>query len=77
MVFEIVGDITHVETIAVETSIRDVNRLRKAYGMGRWLKRKGIAMVRLTDGALWKAELHWYEASVVGRKEFKIKHLVD
>ena len=77
MVFEIVGDISHVETIAVETSIRDINRLRKAYGAGRWLKRKGVALVRLADGTLWKAELHWYEASGVGRKEFKIKHLMD
>lgn len=77
MVFEIVGDITHFETIAVESSIRDINRLRKAYGMGRWLKRKGIALVRLADGTLWKAELHWYEASGIGRKEFKIKHLMD
>jgi hypothetical protein len=77
MVFEIVSDITHVETIAVEGSIKDINRLRKAYGMGRWLKRKGTALVRLADGALCKAELHWYEASGIGRREFKIKHLMD
>jgi hypothetical protein len=45
--------------------------------MGRWLKRKGIALVRLADSTIWKAELHWYEASGIGRKEFKIKHLMD
>ena len=77
MVFEIVGDITNVETIAVETGIRNINRLRRSYGPGRWLKRKGFAVVRLADGTLRKAELHWYEASGVGRKEFKIKHFMD
>jgi hypothetical protein len=77
MVFELVGNITHVETIAVESSIIDINRLRKTYGKGRWLKRKGIAMVRLADGTLWKAELHWYESSGIGRKELKIKQLMD
>ena len=77
MVFEIIGDVTHIETIAVETSIKDINRLRKTYGLGRWLKRKGIALVRLEDGAFCKTELHWYESSGIGRKEIKIKHLLD
>ncbi|MGC8492645.1 MAG: hypothetical protein ACP5SH_13000 [Syntrophobacteraceae bacterium] len=77
MIFEIVGDITNVETIAVETGIRDINRLRRTYGQGRWLKRKGLALVRLADGTLWKAELHWYEASGLGRKEFKIKEFME
>jgi hypothetical protein len=50
--------------------------LRKVYGRGRWRKRKGIARVRLADGSVHAAEVHWYEASGVGRKEFKIKHLL-
>jgi hypothetical protein len=46
------------------------------YGRGRWRKRKGIARVRLSDGSIHVAELHWYEAAGIGRKEFKIKQLL-
>jgi len=47
MYFEILGDITNVETFAIGSSIRERARLRKLYGRGRWRKRKGIARVRL------------------------------
>jgi len=77
MYFEIVGDITHAETFAIGTSIREVARLRKRYGRGRWRKRKGIARVRLEDGAIRQAEVHWYEAHGIGRRDFKIKHFID
>ena len=77
MYFEIVGDITHAETFAIGTSIREVLRLRKRYGRGRWRKRKGIARVRLEDGAIRRAEVHWYEAHGIGRRDFKIKCFVD
>jgi len=77
MYFEIVGDITHVETFAIGTSIREVARLRKRYGRGRWRKRKGVARVRLEDGAIRQAEVHWYEAHGIGRRDFKIKHFID
>ena len=77
MYFEIIGDITHVETFAIGTSIREIARLRKRYGRGQWRKRKGIARVRLEDGAIRQAEVHWYEAHGIGRREFKIKHFVD
>ena len=77
MDFEIVGDITHAETFAAGSSIREIARLRKFYGRGRWRKRKGIARVRLPDGSIRQAELHWYEAHGIGRKEFKIKRYVD
>jgi hypothetical protein len=73
MDFEIVGDVTNVEVIAVGSSIREIARLRKAYGPGRWRKLKGTATVRLPDNTLHKAELHWYEAHGIGKKEFKIK----
>ena len=76
MHFEILGDITDVETFAVGTAIREIVRLRKHYGKGRWRKRKGIARIRLTDGSVHLAELHWYEATGIGRKEFKIKCLL-
>jgi len=59
MPFEIVGDITQVETIATGRRIRDLTRLRRFYGRGRWRKLKGVALVRLRSGALRRAELHW------------------
>jgi hypothetical protein len=77
MFSEICGEITEVETFAVDTSIRELSRLRKIYGKGRWRKRKGIASIRLPNGTLRQAELHWYEASGIGRKEIKIKRFLD
>jgi hypothetical protein len=77
MPFEIVGDITQVETIATGRRIRDLTRLRRFYGRGRWRKLKGVALVRLRSGALRRAELHWYEAHGIGRKEIKRKRYVD
>ena len=76
MHFTIIGEITQVETLAVGSGIREVARLRKLYGRGRWRKRKGVARVRLEDGTVCLAELHWYEATGIGKKEFKIKHFL-
>ena len=76
MRFEILGEISGVETFATGSAIREVARLRRIYEHGRWRKRKGIARVRLSDGSTHLAELHWYEAAGIGRKEFKIKHLL-
>jgi hypothetical protein len=76
MRFEILDEISDIETFATGSGIREVVRLRRAYGRGRWRKRKGTARVRLADGSVHLAELHWYEATGVGRKEFKIKHLL-
>ncbi len=77
MYFEILGDITDVETFATGSSIREIARLRKTYGKGRWRKRKGRAKVRLEDGEVRLAEVHWYEAHGIGRKELKIKRYID
>jgi hypothetical protein len=71
--FEVVGRIRDIETFAVGREIREYRRLVKVYGRGRWRKRKGVATVRLADGTRHEAELHWYEATGVGRKELKIK----
>ena len=76
MYFEIVGDISEVETFAIGSGIREIARLRRVYGRGRWRKRKGVARVRLADGSVHLAEVHWYEAAGIGRKEFKIKYLL-
>lgn len=75
--FDIIGAITDVEAIAVDSSIRDLERLRIQYGSGRWRKLKGIAMIRLRNGRIRKAELHWYEAHGTGRKEVKRKRYLD
>lgn len=77
MNFEIVGEITVVETIAAGTGIRDIKRLRKNYGKGRWRKLKGVARVRLDNGRIRLAELHWYEAHGIGEKEIKRKCYLD
>lgn len=77
MHFEVVGQITSIETIAVGKAIRDLPRLEKRYGPGRWRKLKGIAAVRLTSGSVRQAEVHWYEAHGVGRKRMKIKRFLD
>ena len=76
MRFEILGQISDVETFATGSKIREIARLRRIYGRDRWRKRKGIARVRLGDGTIRLAEVHWYEAAGIGRKEFKIKHLL-
>jgi hypothetical protein len=75
--FEICSDILHVETFAAGSGIRELPRLRKLYGKGRWRKRKGVADVKLPNGTIRTTELHWYEASGIGKKEFKIKRFVD
>jgi len=77
MLFEIVGQITGVRTVAVGRSIRNLQRLRRLYGTGRWRKMKGVALRRLESGTVRKAELHWYEAHGIGRKEIKRKRYVD
>jgi hypothetical protein len=77
MNFEIISDITQVETIAVGRAMRDLARLRRAYGAGRWRKLKGIATIRLANDRIRVAELDWYEAHGIGKKEIKRKRYVD
>src|ERR1700719_2591741 len=69
MDFEVIGDITGTETIATGSGIRERGRLRKRYGRGRWRKRKGFAEIRLPSGEIVRAELHWYEATGIGKRE--------
>ena len=72
MYFEIVGKIKDIETIAAGGHIRDIMRLRKQYGFGRWRKIKGVASIRMADGTVRTAEIHWYEAHGIGKKNMKI-----
>jgi hypothetical protein len=74
--FELLTEIGQIETIASGRAIRDRRRLNREYGKGRWRKLKGVAVVRLADGTICEAELHWYEAHGIGRKEFKFKRPV-
>jgi hypothetical protein len=76
MDFEVIGDITETETIATGAGIRERGRLRKRYGRGRWRKRTGVAEIRLLSGEIVRAELHWYEATGIGKREMKIKAFV-
>jgi len=71
--FEIISDITNIEIIATGTGIRNRERLQKQYGKGKWRKLKGIAQVQLPNGIVRLAEVHWYEAHGIGKKEFKLK----
>ena len=77
MSFDILGELSNVETMAAGKAIRDRRRLDRAYGKGRWRKMKGTALVRLRDDTIRKAELHWYEAHGIGKKEFKRKRYLD
>ena len=77
MAFEILSEITQIVAIASGHRIRQIRRLRKLYGAWEWRKLKGIATVRLANGKIREAELHWYAAHGVGKKELKIKRLLD
>ena len=77
MGFELLGEITDIEVIARGTGVRDRARLRRIYGQGNWRKAKGVAQIRLVNGRVRLAELHWYEAHGIGRKELKRKRYLD
>jgi hypothetical protein len=78
MDFEILGAVSETETIAVGRGIRDLRRLERIHGRGRWRKRKGFATVRIKDtDETFAAEIHWYEATGIRRREFKIKRRLE
>ena len=77
MTFEIVDEIINVEIIAVSNKIREIVRLRKEFGEGRWRKLKGDTTVRLLNGRIRRVEVHWYEAHGIGKRKMKIKGYLD
>jgi hypothetical protein len=77
MHFEIVGEMIAVETIAVSGSIRILAVLRRRFGPGRWRTRKGVAMIRLVDETIRRAEIRWFEAHGIGRRLMRIKRFLD
>jgi len=74
--FRIIGEIKGIETIAVGRSVYVRRYLERAYGKGQWRKMKGVATVQLADGTICEAEIHWFEAHGIGRRDFKIKRLI-
>ncbi|HTM46339.1 MAG TPA: hypothetical protein VL137_15370 [Polyangiaceae bacterium] len=74
--FRVVGPFLNIETIAAGREIRELRRLKRAYGRGRWRKCKGFARIEIANGIKHVAEIHWYEAHGVGRKEIKIKRII-
>lgn len=74
--FRILGEIRDVETIASGRGVYVRRYLERTYGRGRWRKLKGMATVELADGTICEAEIHWYEAHGIGRKDFKIKRVI-
>ena len=77
MYFKIISKISNIKIIAINKAIHEIKRLIKIYGKGRWRKLKGTALVRLPDGYTCKAEIHWYEAYGIGKKEIKIKKVIE
>ena len=75
--FQIIGSLEDVQVIAVKHSIRDLKFLERIYGQGRWRKLKGIATVQLENGRIRLAEIHWYEAHGIGKRQMKIKRYLD
>jgi len=73
----IVSAITEIENIAVSGQVKNLRRLRRVHGGKRWRKVKGSAYVELINGEVRLAELHWYQAHGIGKKEIKIKRLLD
>jgi hypothetical protein len=74
--FEILGEIRGIEPIAAGRGVYIRRYLERTYGKGRWRKMKGIATVQLADGTICEAEIHWFEAHGIGRKDFKIKRVI-
>ena len=77
MYFEIIGEITNIEVIAIGNAIRNLQQLQEEYGSGRWRKLKGVASVQISNDKVRRAEIHWYEAHGIGKKRMKIKRFLD
>jgi len=74
--FEIFSPIEGAKTIAKGTGIRELKRIVRAYGLGNWRKRKGTATIKFKDGSIHQAEVHWYEATGIGKRELKVKRFL-
>jgi hypothetical protein len=75
--FEIIQPIRRIETIASGEGILDLIVLEERFGPGNWRKLKGLATVRIEDGTMHEAEIHWYEADGIGMRWAKIKRFLE
>ncbi|HEX3280995.1 MAG TPA: hypothetical protein VHR36_07165 [Pyrinomonadaceae bacterium] len=57
--------------------IRILPLLQKRYGKGQWRKLKEVASVRLNDGTIRLAEIHWFEVHGIGKRKMRIKQYLD
>jgi hypothetical protein len=71
---EILSEIRNKELIAEGCAVKVRKRLGKLYGRGNWKKMKGVARVRLSDGSVRLAEIHWFEAHGIGKRNIKVKY---
>ena len=77
MQFKLLSQLTDAQTIVSGNGIRDLARLNRQYGRGNWLKRKGIASILFPTGEVALAEVHWYEANGIGKREMKVKRVLE
>ena len=77
MFFEIVGEVTHIQIIAEGRGVQSRKKLQAKYGGSKWRKMKGNSSVLLLDGSIRRAEIHWYEAHGIGKRDYKIKRYLD
>ena len=75
--FKLLSEIRNFETVASGRGVHIRRYLERVYGRGRWRKMKGFATVELEDGTIGEAEIHWFEAHGIGRKDFKIKRMMQ
>lgn len=76
--FKIIGNIEDIEIIAAGRAIRILPLLNKQFGKGHWRKLKGTATVeRISNGRIRLAEIHWYQAHGIGKRNGKIKRWLD
>lgn len=73
----VLGDIGDVETIATGRGVQIRRHLDRVHGKANWRKMKGVATVCLPDGSICRAEVHWFEAHGIGRKDIKIKRVIS
>ena len=74
--FELLSELSVIEIIAVNLSVREHTKLKTQFGGHRWRKLKGVAIIRFPDGEIYKAEVHWYEAHGIGRRKMKVKYIL-
>ena len=78
MDFELAGPMRRGSVVDVARAGEQRARLRRTHGRGTWQTLGALATVRLRDGSVHKAVVHWCAAEGTGRREIKLKFpLVD